>query len=413
MGYGYDVRASALVLALARIAGRGRHAAGQGGSLTLSAGALRRRFSREFAPRPTIYWLDLLGSAMLGWTSFVVAASLPASSPVGLALTAVATLALYRGVLFLHELTHLNAGKLRGFEAAWSLLVGLPLMVPSLMYVGSHNEHHKRAVYGTIEDPEYAPMAHWSRLRIVLSVLTMPMVPGLAALRWGVLGPLSWLNRRFREEIVARASTLGINTHYRRRMPEGPARSRWLLGEPAAGLLFWAVVAGLWAGWISGAVLARWYLVGVALLAVNQLRTLAAHRYESQGGQLDDLGQLLDSVNVLGPPSLTALVAPVGLRYHALHHLLPSLPYHSLGAVHRALVAELAADSPYHRTESPGIWPSVVDLLERAHGHQRGRGQPAGRGLVRPSPDMRSSGHHVTTAGRFSREQGNRPAAGR
>jgi fatty acid desaturase len=40
----------------------------------------------------------------------------------------------------------------------------------------------------------------------------------------------------------------------------------------------------------------------------------------------------------------------VGLRYHALHHLFPSLPYHSLGIAHRRLMAQLPADSPYRGT---------------------------------------------------------------
>ena len=62
----------------------------------------------------------------------------------------------------------------------------------------------------------------------------------------------------------------------------------------------------------------------------------------------------------------TSLIAPVGLRYHALHHHLPSLPYHSLGAVHRALVAELPPDSPYHRTERDSVLEPVQKLWNEA-----------------------------------------------
>ena len=62
------------------------------------------------------------------------------------------------------------------------------------------------------------------------------------------------------------------------------------------------------------------------------------------------LEQLEDSINIPGQPVLTGLLFPVGLRFHALHHLFPTLPYHVLPSAHRRLMAELPADSPYRRT---------------------------------------------------------------
>lgn len=50
---------------------------------------------------------------------------------------------------------------------------------------------------------------------------------------------------------------------------------------------------------------------------------------------------------------------PVGLRYHALHHLLPSLPYHALGEAHRRISAALTPDSPYHKASYKGL-PGLV-----------------------------------------------------
>jgi fatty acid desaturase len=273
---------------------------------------------------------------------------------------------LQRAVLFIHELAHLKASQLPYFELGWHLAVGLPLQVPSLMYVGSHADHHKRSAFGTRVDPEYARIASWPRWRIVQFVLGVAYVPFALPLRWGIGAPLSYAIPPLRKLLVERVSTLVINPDYRRPMPKGTQAERWMHQEAAAGSLAWAVAFALWMGWLPMVLVPSWLLLSGAILMINQVRTLAAHRYENDGREVDSAGQLLDSVNLSGLPVLTALVAPVGLRFHALHHFLPAVPYHSLGTLHRQLARELPREAPYHRTQSEGILPTVRELWNKA-----------------------------------------------
>ncbi len=322
---------------------------------TLNVSEVVKSIGPTFSPNPIVYWGDLLVSTAIGWALFAVAARAPIGTPLHLVATLGAIFGLLRAALFIHELSHLKPGQLPGFEVVWNAIVGIPLLIPSLMYVGSHMDHHKRMGFGTNDDPEYAQIARWSRLRIIAFVLTVALLPLVLPLRWGVIGPLSRLNPAFRRLVVGKLSTLVINAAYVRPMPRGEQARRWDVEEAAAAIFVWAVAGAFFAGWIPLAWIVQWCLVGGGILAVNQVRTLAAHGYENQGEPMDAEAQLLDSINLRGWPILSVLIAPVGLRFHALHHYLPHIPYHRLGHVHRRLLSELPQSAPYRATVRDGV----------------------------------------------------------
>ncbi|HYC57914.1 MAG TPA: fatty acid desaturase [Candidatus Binatia bacterium] len=321
------------------------------GSVEHSPAALRRRYATAFKPIPWIYWTDMLASAALGWSAFLLAHWASRFSVQWFILEAIATCALYRAVLFIHELTHLRRKAVPGFNVVWDLVLGIPLMVPSLMYIGSHGEHHRRMVFGTDDDPEYAPIASWSTGRILFSSLPILTVPGLLVVRYAILGPLSYVIRPLRPLVVGYMSTLVINPAYKRKMPEGRNRTRWYLEEAGTALVAWSITFAMVQDWMSTSWLWEWYFIASLILLMNHVRTLVAHRYHNDGQPMDLMGQYLDSVNLDSDSWFTILLAPVGLRYHALHHLLPTVPYHSLGRIHREMLSELPKSTPYRQAE--------------------------------------------------------------
>ncbi len=310
-------------------------------------------------PKAWIYWPDCLGSATLGYAA--LAAAILLHSPwAALACGVIAVLALYRATLFIHEITHLNHAQLPGFRLWWNVLIGVPTMLPSFMYEGIHTQHHTRVKYGTAEDPEYLALALMKPWSLPLFFIVAVFMPIGLIVRFGILGPLSIVIPPLRRLVIARFSGLQMNPAYERRPPEGDFARQWFWEELGASLVAIAILAAALTGLLPLHALLVYFAVigGVALL--NQARTLVAHRWENEGEPLTVTAQFLDSTNV--PDGVLPLLwAPVGLRYHALHHLLPSLPYHALAEAHRRISGALGKDSTYARAN----YPSLRGLLGR------------------------------------------------
>ena len=317
-------------------------------------------------PRPLYYWVDFLASIICFYAGFAAGEVLPPDNPCKHLAAVVAVLALYRAVVFIHELTHLPRDRLPGFRVAWNLLCGIPLLVPSFLY-SSHLDHHARRAYGTVKDGEYMPWGRpRGRVRIVLFALSSFLGPPVGVLRFGLLGPLSWIDPRVRRWVAVNASSLAVSPRYRRDPPSPQEARGWRVQEAGVFLYLLAITAALAAGLIEAELLLRLYLTAVAGLLLNSLRTLAAHRYRSTGSPLTRTQQLLDSVNYPGRSWLIALWAPVGLRFHAAHHLFPGIPYHNLAEAHDRMMGMLPPGSPYHRTTGYGLVASLADLWRSA-----------------------------------------------
>ena len=325
-----------------------------------------------FKASPAIYWADLLSSAALGWSA--LALGIAGHGWLRAAALTVAALSLYHAVLFIHEITHRARRDVPGFTFVWNLLIGVPLLVPSFLYENVHTDHHRQRTYGTPEDPEYTPFGRRSPLVLAAYVIASLCAPAIFAVRFAILAPLGWLVPRFGRFVSERCSALVINHQYVRRAPIGAGGRA---EEAGAFAVCWISALLWWKGVLLPAAFGCYAAVSAVASGINAWRTLAAHRYDNESEELSMNEQLLDSCTI-APSTVSGrflarvaavgrlLIAPVGLRYHALHHWIPSLPYHNLGRAHRLLLAALAPDAPYGRTIEPGFTPVIRDLVHRA-----------------------------------------------
>lgn len=325
-------------------------------------------------PIAWIYWVDFLTSITAGHVLFhalLNSGSWLGGSPlfvwsVRVCMYVAMVLLFLRSVMFTHELVHLPRKGYRAFRIVWNLLCGIPFMIPSFMYY-PHVDHHRRQSYGTEDDGEYLNLSHQPPRAIVLYMLLTLITPLAGFFRFAVLAPICWFLPKVRQWTFHRASTMVMDVMYYR--PEaGKAVHRIMFMQELAcfGVCMFIVFRTPLRGEYFDPLWVQAYLVSVGLLIMNNIRTLGSHRWTGDGEVLSFQEQLLDSCDYPYRPWITELWGPVGTRYHATHHLFPSIPYHNLGAAHRALMAGLPADSPYRETVKHGLLHEIFVLWGRA-----------------------------------------------
>jgi fatty acid desaturase len=321
-----------------------------------------------FTPNPWIYWPDFLVTTAIGYAAMALYFTADNFSLVQVAALVVAAFAMFRTGVHIHEIVHLRKGTLPGFVLAWNILVGVPLGTPSSFYA-NHADHHSKTDYGTPQDGEYLPFTHSSRRHLVAFAIQPLIIPVLAFIRFVVLAPLSVVIPPLRRFVEERASSYVCNPYYRKEPGRLVPPRIFLLAEAATSALYIALTIGFVTGYLPLEALAEGYVLAVFGISLNWLRNAGGHRYDSVGLPITHAAQFKDSVTIEGG-LLTELLFPLGLRYHAIHHLFPTMPYHALPIAHRRFLADLPPEFGYRDTIYPSLWWLLGRLWREAgRGH--------------------------------------------
>lgn len=312
------------------------------------------------APRPAIYWIDLIASVLVGQTALNVY-MLTTNWFLAVPMFFVAAFALFRASLFLHEIQHFKPGAVPGFRLAWNILVGIPFLNPAYTN-DDHQGHHSNTRFGTDDDSEYASFMKSPIETLTYYLTSIFWLPVYLVVRFMLLTPLAYVLPSVRQWLWARGSTqTWVNVNHVPHLPSAEEERSWKIQEAACCIYCWVMIGLLATGVLPWSWLANIYALSIFMITINYVRGLSSHRFRSVGEPASYRDQVLDSTTI---PNglLTALICPVGMRYHAIHHVCPSMPYHNMGIAHRRLMAQLPPDSAYHETLRRSVWHSLGDL---------------------------------------------------
>ena len=197
-------------------------------------------------------------------------------------------------------------------------------------------------------------IAYQKPFELLAPFIIFPLAPLAIMLRFLVAAPLSWITGgRFREALLRHASSLKMNPNFEWKSISREDR-RLAVTQEAGCLIWWSLFVCVAFAAGEPRIILHWYVAAYCILTVNHIRAMVAHGYINlEGERVTHEQQLLDSITIESP--VASVLAPVGLRYHSLHHLFPTLPYHSLGKAHKRLLEVLPPDHAYRRTSVPGV----------------------------------------------------------
>lgn len=318
---------------------------------------IRKNLSDLYTLRPYRVYGEMILSALLGWTFFALSLTtehwyllLPAA------------ICLYRGLSFIHEISHLYT-KLPFLEKIYNILLGYPNRVPAYT-LKTHRYHHGINTFGSTNDPEYEKWTSRPKIFLARPAVLIFFYPLILTIRFGII-PLFYIfmTKSMRLTLYQKISSFVMNLNYIRPYEKNDYKD-FLKQDISCALYFVLFCSLALSQGVFTQIFASWYVMTVFIFLLNTYRALVAHRYQNhlQPHSETYLAQLKDSVTIEGG-FITELWAPIGLQYHSTHHMLPSLPYYSLAKAHKRLKKILPKEHIYHQTIEENFFIAFKKLI--------------------------------------------------
>lgn len=319
-----------------------------------------------FAIDASKYWIDLIMCTVCAYVAASIYLLSPLFSWQQIVTFPIAAFWLYRANSMVHEVSHLSKNQFPSFSVGWNLLLGIPTLFPSTFFTTHHRDHHSGRHYGTPQDPEYIinVFTPGSIASTAFYFLHLFIYPIYVLFRF-MFAPISYLNPKWRNFTLQRLSSFTLNWKYERNISRLDRRA-FTIVELLCCARAWMIPMGVVFGLSHWTRVPLFYLLAITVLLANQMRFFADHHFESHGEQMSMADHVADSCNYSNNDFLTWLFFPFTIRFHALHHLFPTIPYHNLPAAHQHLTDNLPEDSVYHTLDRPGWWSTAKQTFSNS-----------------------------------------------
>jgi fatty acid desaturase len=325
----------------------------------------RMKNSGLMTHKPWIYWVDFMTSSIAGWLSILAISQLELDPMIDSCLFVICIFSSYRGVAFVHEIAHWQRipKNMRGFITCWNLLSGTFFMLSSMMHRRAHLDHHNLSTYATARDPEYLQLKGKKHQIIFMVIASGLLSPIYLYARTLLIIPLSFVIPDTRSVLRKKMSTLAMNVAYVRNLSQ--KESAELFRESVLMLMVWAAIAIMLmvAGDLLEFVILHFAII-TFVAAINYIRALASHRYGHAPSHMQQSreDQVADSIDIKRG-LMVSLLAPVGLQYHAVHHLAPDIPYHNLAAAHAMFIGMIGKYGRLLDTQESSMRTAIKALM--------------------------------------------------